>query len=701
MPRRMVRLSGSNMALKTATEIYAEDKNLPAGDAPQAARVSSFAENGLSRNVHENHVTDAFLAAVLQLSGEAVISLSVDEKITGWNPAAEKLFGYTAAEAIGLPATFLTGEEHAAEQQANFEAVRGGRMVEKETIRFAKDGRPVNVIVKAVPVIDTAGVVVGYTAVMTDVSERRVAEDALREKNELLTLATNATRSGLVVWDLVAHTFEWSENGRRIIGFETVEESREPEAWLSRIHPDDRPLVKAHLEESVRVNKDFDIEYRIIRDGATRHIYATGKYDYDSDGKALRGAGLIIDITDQKLAETALRESEQELRLNQERMQLLTESFTDYAIVSTDLDGNVLSWNIGAEQIFGYKEHEIIGRPAAMVFTREDVAKNIPEREMRRARLNGRSSDERWHVRKDGSRFYASGVMAGLYEGANHIGYAKIARDLTDRKRAEEDLKRSREELETRVDERTAELAETNQSLRQEIVERKHAEQERVELLRKIVTTQEDERRRIARDLHDQMGQRLTALRLKIASLKEEAEDRPSLKAKIERLGEIGARLDAEVNFLAYELRPSALDDLGLAAAIANFVQEWSRHFETAAEFHSSGLNDRRLEPEVETNLYRIAQEALNNTLKHANAANVSVLLERRRNEVVLIIEDDGVGFEPTKQMAARAPGMGLGLIGIRERAAIVCGTVEIESAPDQGTTIYVRVPVTFTDARE
>ncbi len=386
------------------------------------------------------------------------------------------------------------------------------------------------------------------------------------------------------------------------------------------------------------------------------------------------------------------------LNLSENRIRLLIESFSDYAILSTDLEGIIRSWNPGAEFNFGFKEEEALGRSAEIIFTPEDIANGVPEKEMATAREKGRAEDERWHIRKDGTRFYVSGVMSPLYDNDKLIGYAKIARDLTAQMKAAEELRSAREQLEARVQERTAELARANESLKDEISERKKSEEQRVGLLRRIVTTQEDERRRIARDLHDHLGQRLTALRLKIASLKEVCADNDELCARVDRISEVAARIDAEVSFLAWELRPTALDDLGLEAAIGNFAREWSQHFDIPAEFHANGLTGKRLDSEVETNLYRISQEALNNIFKHAKASNVSVLLELRKNNVVLIVEDNGEGFDAKEESVVRTSGKGLGLVGMRERAALVGGSLEIESAPGDGTTIFALVPAQFVE---
>jgi PAS domain S-box-containing protein len=378
----------------------------------------------------------------------------------------------------------------------------------------------------------------------------------------------------------------------------------------------------------------------------------------------------------------------------EERQRLLIESATDYAIFTLSPQGLVNSWNTGAERVFGYTEDEIIGQPADILFTPEDRANGVPQKEMITAMEKGRAEDERYHIRKDGSRFYASGVMTPLLEGGLH-GFAKIARDLTERKQAEEDLREARENLESMVIERTFELAQLNEDLRLEIAERRRAEMDRVSLLHKIVTSQEDERRRIARDLHDHLGQRLTALRLKLSSLRDCCGEDANISAQIEVLQDIAAGLDADISFLAWQMRPSTIDDLGLSVSVRKYVSEWSQHSEIPAQFHSAGIKeDEQLDPEAEIHLYRILQEALNNVFKHAKATEASVLLERRENLVVLIIEDDGQGFDPSKKTTAEGSKHGLGLIGMQERATLIGGTLEIESTPGRGTTVFVNIPL-------
>jgi signal transduction histidine kinase len=264
--------------------------------------------------------------------------------------------------------------------------------------------------------------------------------------------------------------------------------------------------------------------------------------------------------------------------------------------------------------------------------------------------------------------------------------------DITDRVVAEEKLREARDELEDRVHERTHELAKTNEVLSIEIEERKQLEKARVELVQRIVTAQEEERRRISRDLHDQLGQRLTALRLNLTALRSTVSKDRNGNTLVQRLVEIADTLDSEVSFLSSELRPTALDDLGLEEAVKAYCAEWSGHFNVPIDFHSNFGATTRVDSEVETHFYRIAQEALNNVAKHAKATQVAVMLQKTANGAVLVVEDNGVGFDPATARAAES-GHGLGLIGMRERANLIKGQLEIESELGRGTTIYVKVP--------
>jgi PAS domain S-box-containing protein len=530
----------------------------------------------------------------------------------------------------------------------------------------------------------------GVVLAFTDITERYRAEEQFRRAIEDAPIP-------VIMHAEDGEVLQISRTWTSLTGY-SIAEVPTFDAWLTRAYGEGANEVRNHMHELIRDRRrTLNVELPIrTRDGDLRYwIFNASSPGTLRDGRRFF-VGMAVDITERKHAERFFRESDA-------RLGLMMESVEDYAIMMLDAEGHIEMWNPGAERVFGYTAQEVTGQYVAIIFTPEDRRREMPLKEMETARDKGRAADERWHMRKDGTRFYVSGVLTPLRDADGAVtGYVKIARDLTEQQRAEEELRRANDELEVRVRERTFELAKVNESLRDEITDRIQTEKDRVRLLRQIVRAQEDERRRIARDIHDQVGQQMTALRLNLAALDQGLSGDGKLRVKLDQTKTIAERLDADVDFLAWELRPAALDDIGLAEAMGTFVREWSNHSGVEAQFHTSGLDKERLSPETETNLYRIMQEALNNTMKYAQARHVDVLLERRDNQVVLIVEDDGVGFNPEKEASADGD-KGMGLIGMRERAALVGGNLQIESKPKGGTTIFARMPVQFLEeeARE
>jgi signal transduction histidine kinase len=204
-----------------------------------------------------------------------------------------------------------------------------------------------------------------------------------------------------------------------------------------------------------------------------------------------------------------------------------------------------------------------------------------------------------------------------------------------------------------------------------------------------LTTVQEDERRRIARELHDQMGQHLAALGIGLKFVKDGTPDPSPQRDRLQNLQAMTDQIGREVHHLALELRPTALDDLGLPAALANYVEVWAERSGVEADFHAAGPAEGRLPAPVETALYRVVQEALTNVLRHSAARRVSVVLMRSAAQASAVVEDDGGGFD-----ADAVAGHRLGILGMRERAALVGGTLTVESGPGRGTTVIARVPL-------
>jgi signal transduction histidine kinase len=225
---------------------------------------------------------------------------------------------------------------------------------------------------------------------------------------------------------------------------------------------------------------------------------------------------------------------------------------------------------------------------------------------------------------------------------------------------------------------------------RQLEAEREKDSREHVALATRLISAQDEERQRIARDLHDNIGQQVTALRL-LLQVVAMAEVADPVRQRIAQIQTVIERLDRQLDFLTGELRSASLD-LGVVSAIEQFVREWSGTFSITADLECRGVEQLRLDPAVETHLYRVVQEALNNVYKHAQAQRVRVVLERRGADLMVIVEDDGHGFDAAALSRSQARGLGLG--SMRERAQIIGGTIDIKSEPGGGTTIYLHVPI-------
>ena len=285
----------------------------------------------------------------------------------------------------------------------------------------------------------------------------------------------------------------------------------------------------------------------------------------------------------------------------------IVESSQD-SIVTINFDRVITSWNSAAESVYGYPAAEAIGKPLTMLTLPEDLVQLMTNVDLIK---NGKQVKvfETERVQKDGTPILLEVMLSPVKnERGDVVGISTIARDLTSFREAQRAI------------------------LELDIVTRR-------------LEAQEDERRRIARDLHDEVGQQVTSLRFKLRAAKESCSDEVTC-SQIDELERIAQEIDNSVDFVAWQLRPPALESASLPDAIANYVRQWRRFTGKSAQFLSRGLTGVHCAQEVETALYRIVQESLNNTHKHAKAESVDLLIEKRGDSIVLVIEDDGVGFD-------------------------------------------------------
>lgn len=257
--------------------------------------------------------------------------------------------------------------------------------------------------------------------------------------------------------------------------------------------------------------------------------------------------------------------------------------------------------------------------------------------------------------------------------------------------REREAARQQQERLTRQLDQRLEEWRTTAEALKRETERRAVLEEELSQVLRRTVADQEAERLRIARELHDTLGQSLTLLQLGLEGLG--TADSTNFHERLTGLKTLSVEFGRDLTRLAWEIRPTALDDLGIQTAIRNLLETWSERSSIPFDLHMS-LNDKRLSSEIETALYRVLQEALTNVVRHANATRGSVVLGATERLITMIIEDDGNGFFSDTAKPDNRPSKRLGLLGIRERLALVDGSLEVESSPRAGTTLFVRIPL-------
>jgi PAS domain S-box-containing protein len=353
----------------------------------------------------------------------------------------------------------------------------------------------------------------------------------------------------------------------------------------------------------------------------------------------------------------------------------------DYAIFMLDPEGNVTTWNSGAERIKGYRSREIIGRNFSTFYPEADVQAGKPAMELKVAAREGRFEDEGWRVRKDGSRFWANVIITAIRDDNNHlIGFGKVTRDLTDRMLAQRELDRANQELKKEILERKlaeARLADSEQSLRL--------------LSLHLLRTQDEERRRIGRDLHDSLGQLLTAMKMNLEALAPVVGDRRDRVVACVRLADECIK---EVRTISYLLYPPMLEELGLCSAIPWYLDGFAARSGIQTTFEVSP-NFVRLPREVELALFRVLQEGLTNVHRHSESSVAHVRLFRNDGNSALEISDKGKGIPAsvlTGSDAGHLPPTGVGLRGMTERIRQLGGRLEIAST-GSGTTVTAIVP--------
>jgi PAS domain S-box-containing protein len=484
-----------------------------------------------------------------------------------------------------------------------------------------------------------------------ELRERARVEAEHRKMEERFQAVAWATNDAIWDWDMISDTHWWGEGMLRLFGYDPeVVAGTSFSWWTDRVHPDDRDMILKSVEAAAsRGDSAWSGEYRFRRENGTYAlVFDRCLIRRNESGQPIRMIGAIVDITEQRRAQQLLHESREQYRQLFENNPLPSWVYDVETLQILDVnDAAVRQYGYAREEWLGmtiedYRPHEDVRRLRDFLHTIRDVPEGICQGPWR-------------HRKKDGTIVDVEiAFHALIYNG------------------------------------KAARLALVN-----DITERKQMEHMRSRLLHKIISAQEDERRRIARELHDEVGQSLTALLVGLRAM-EQAMRRSPRDGETAELSKIAEQTLNDVQRLAVGLRPSVLDDVGLEAALTRYLEDFSRIH--GIETDLKILSGRRLPYAVETTLYRLVQEALTNVAKHAGAQNASVMVVNTAESVQVIIEDDGHGFD-VESMLKKQPDRHLGLHGMRERVALLDGNITIESKPGGGTSISVMIPMREADA--
>jgi PAS domain S-box-containing protein len=395
----------------------------------------------------------------------------------------------------------------------------------------------------------------------------------------------------------------------------------------------------------------------------------------DQDGAILGVVNFFHDISERKRAERATG-----------LLAAIVDS-SDDAIVSKNLDGLITSWNRGAERLFGYSPEEAIGQNIRLIIPPDRWSEEAEL--LARLRL-GEPIDhfETVRLRKDGTTIDISVTISPLKDAAGRvIGASKVGRDISERKQTEARLKELHDHLELRVSERTTELQEKNRELlkQTEVVR---------DLSGRLLQTQDEERRRIARELHDSAGQLLAAINMNISKVAREKEKlSTSAGRSVEEAADLVQQALVEIRTMSHLLHPPLLDEVGLESAIRGFIEGFAQRSKIDVNLIvAPGFE--RLSPDLEITIFRVVQECLTNVHRHSGSRKAEVRLARKHGCIHLEVSDEGKGVPLDKQLDLNSPAtLGVGFRGMRERIRQLGGTLQVHSNGN-GTNVGATLPI-------
>lgn len=640
-------------------------------------------------NIEEEGLARALLAAIVSSADDAIISKNLTGIIISWNEAAERIFGYTAEEAVGRPISFIIPAERADEEPKIMERlVKGERIEHFETVRVRKDGGQVDVSLTISPIRDNTGKIIGASKIARDITEKRLAEERLREERERLEVTLASIGDGVIVTDATAHVKFLNPVAEALVGWKREEAANQPLELIFNIVNEntrrraDNPAVRA-LNQGIVVGL-ANHTVLIARDGSERAIDDSAAPIRDTKGD-VRGVVLVFrDVTGARLAHDF-----------HARLAAIVES-SDDAIIGKDLHGIITSWNRGAERIFGYDAQEVIGRPITLLIPPDRLTEE-PEILSRLRKGERVDHFETVRITKNRHLVNVSLTISPIRDAeGNIVGVSKIARDITEKKRSEqiltetaqklrhaqEEVQRHAEELERKVAERTTELSATVADLEAFSYSISHD-------LRAPLRAMQG----FAQLLRENHGERL------------DDEGRQWLDTIMRSGARLNQLIDDVLNYSRVSRSELELGPVDLSDLVSKVVREYPN----ITQANPALIVEQPLRPVIgsETLLAQAIANLLGNAVKFVASGTrprIRVRSENLNGSVRLWIEDNGVGIPRAEHERifglftrgtsdTKVEGTGVGLAVVQRAITRMHGRVGVESEPGQGSKFWIELP--------
>ena len=630
--------------------------------------------------------------SMMEAMNDPVYICTPDYRVGYMNPA---MIRKTGRDATGEPCyKAIHGQEEKCPWCVH-EQVQRGESLDTKVLSLT-DGHSYHIAHS--PIFHVDGLISKMT-IFRDITWEKQVQEELRAERDFTTAVLSTAGALVIVLDRQGCIVRFNRACEKLTGYKFEEVSGRP-LWDLFLIPEELKSVKAAFDDLRSGNLPSEHENCwVARDGTQHLIMWSNTVLIDDRGLVTHVIGTGIDITKRRAAEKALQESE-------ERFRQLAENIREVFWVGSPDWKTVFYVSPAYEELWGQSCENLYDSPMSWldnVF--EDDLNLVIDQINKRAVGNFSRVEfpEYRIVQPDGCVRW---ILARAFPITNKSGdvyrVAGIAEDITERKEAEDMLKKAHQELEKRVNERTAELSAANRLLREEIDERKRAqdELERSEgelkrLSSQLLSVQEDERKRIARDLHDSIGQSLAAVKFAAESALEKMRQ-GSIQESIDAMGDlipVVKLASEEVRRIHTDLRPSLLDDLGIEATIGWFCREFEKLHASVEIEKQILIEEEGLEEDLKLAIFRVLQEALNNVVKHAKADMVFVSLTGSDEKIELVVRDNGLGFDLGHALSEKGPSKGLGLTSMRERAELTGGFFSIESNRGSGTSLRVSWP--------